>query len=467
MIKALIVLALSFLILSPTPASAKTPYDNDIKNEIPLIGTITKGNKIYNKSYSTPSFLQDLYISSSIEPLVKAFKAESLDYDNGARWAIMSYRNRSDHRVPFYIFGNKDIKMRIGRIFHNNNFLTRWAFCNDGSTRSQLRIYTFETGYTSSSFDGFTYLRSDGGSIAPGECTFIHSKGGDYRSYINNFNIQYPEGYEGDRFYAELPTEPDKIKTSWRYGLARNKLWVKVYQPQQLSKAQFNQMSYNVDLFKTSGDDEIMLKSMTLSVADTFEYNFDDQHEHTTYYIAVKLIKGDVDVPYAFEEVTRWFDYTGDDTVVSGSSGDFVAPDVDTSKYKYEQCEALDIACHLRNVFTKITELFAGFFVPDATILSDDFNRFVTFFKSKLGFLWQSVDLVINSLDAMLSPPASCSFSVSGTGGGLVGRFEFNLCTLQSRFPTLFDFGFLMLRGSIAFALVFAINNKLRGVLQS
>lgn len=200
-------LGLSFIV--STSASAKTPYDNDIKNEIPLIGTITKGNKIYNKSYSTPSFLQDLYISSSIEPLVKAFKAESLDYDNGARWAIMSYRNRSDHRVPFYIFGNKDIKMRIGRIFHNNNFLTRWAFCNDGSTRSQLRIYTFETGYTSSSFDGFTYLRSDGGSIAPGECTFIHSKGGDYRSYINNFNIQYPEGYEGDRFYAELPSSDD------------------------------------------------------------------------------------------------------------------------------------------------------------------------------------------------------------------------------------------------------------------
>lgn len=289
------------------------------------------------------------------------------------------------------------------------------------------------------------------------------------RIFLSNFSLKYDNDYNGpypQEFYNPKPQR----RPSFNYKLKSNKLEAQVYHQSNIHKEYFDKLQVRYELVSHLGGEHVV-DSKTLKPHQVYSYNFTTESPRTDYWLAVKYFKGENQKnEYDFKEHSVKIDYKGDLTEISGDADNFWDSgglNQQKPQFEYENCEAVDIACHLRNFGTKIREIFTYFFIPSTTAFADDFNSLLKNMTQKLGFLGQSVAMLAGSLQSISSATPTCALSFSGQGSALFhGGFKFDLCTLQQQFPKMFEVAFMIIRGSLVFSLIFMINRKLKGVLQ-
>lgn len=384
-----------------------------------------------------------------------------VNYRNYDKYSLYLKKSPSSGGYYAQFFNNesgRNLDIRPLMIPHNNQGLKNWQ---------EYDFYTFYIGA------GDSQNCSKDAPYHIGNYYFFGSNliiGSDSDIFLSNFKLKYDNNYDGP--YPNDFFKPKRIlKPSFNYKLKGNKLTAQVYHNIDPALDYYNKMKVKYTLgHYNEQDNEVIDDEKTLSVEQEYTFNFVDNSPHTDYFLAVQFQKGEnPKEEYKFVEWSVKIDYKGVNTEISGVSdnwGNF--PLSEPPQFQYEVCDNLDIACHLRNFGTKIREIFTGLFVPDANTFRQDFDDLKSFFASKLGFLADSVGLVVSSFNSMLSASPSCSLSFSGSGASLFASgWSVNLCVLQQKFPQLFDFGLLVIRGSLVFGLVFSIYKKLKGVLKT
>ena len=99
---------------------------------------------------------------------------------------------------------------------------------------------------------------------------------------------------------------------------------------------------------------------------------------------------------------------------------DIITPEDEEIFDKYETCEPLDIACHVRNIitalknifvrigngikqfFTNIIEGIKNLFTPDFEDMGETFGELGDLLKEKTGFMWESLDIFIDIINRFL-----------------------------------------------------------------
>ena len=444
----------------------------------PIRRASSQGNSY---SYYPQQFeIYQKYIKSGL-PFTNRFVVFKESSDDSKARVLVNYNNRDKYKLYLRSTSQKQYFAQVWDIETNEPVDFKAKTLPFNNKFENWQDYDFI------GFDIYPGLNNPGGQYH--DCGFnkkpIHLGGGlgvdviyrgkDFvinvfdRIFLSNFPLKYDNDYDGpypQEFYNPKPQR----RPSFNYRLKNNKLEAQVYNQAQLRKEYFDKMHVRYELVSHEGGEHVV-DSKTLKPGEVYSYDFTAGSPHTDYWLAVSYFKGEnQDDEYDFIEHSVKIDYKGDLTEINGDADNFSGSgglNQQKPQFEYENCEAVDIACHLRNFGTKIREIFTYFFIPSTTAFADDFNSLLKNMTQKLGFLGQSVEMLVGSLKSISAVSPTCSLSFSGQGSALFhGGFKFDLCTLHQQFPKLFEVAFMIIRGSLVFSLVFMINRKLKGVLQ-
>ena len=131
----------------------------------------------------------------------------------------------------------------------------------------------------------------------------------------------------------------------------------------------------------------------------------------------------------------------------------------DTQESIYEECEALDIICHTRNVWKFLSSTFLAWFIPTPGALTAVFSDMLAFLRDKFGMLYQAMDFIIQYLQIQISVDQSCTLTFQHQ---LFGKNlpQFNACWMEQNMPLFWTAISTFARAAIAAAMVFAIYRK-------
>lgn len=136
-----------------------------------------------------------------------------------------------------------------------------------------------------------------------------------------------------------------------------------------------------------------------------------------------------------------------------------------------EQCEdgVAGVACKIRNAFQGVTDgikdvastimaWFVGLFIPTQEDIQILFDGVMSTLQDKLGFVYESLAYVVEFLQSFVTNPAWCSVSsCTLNAGSIFGQnYSINFATFHDRFPAVWDWAILFIRGTIYLTLILA-----------
>jgi hypothetical protein len=109
------------------------------------------------------------------------------------------------------------------------------------------------------------------------------------------------------------------------------------------------------------------------------------------------------------------------------------------------------IGCHFYNFGLKIRD----FFVPDPRAVNDEMNAFGEYFQTKLGFIYDSIAMIMNTFSSLTTAIATptCNLNTGSISGHEV---DINLCNVRTSVGSAaFDLALTIFRGSVAIGFAF------------
>jgi len=139
-----------------------------------------------------------------------------------------------------------------------------------------------------------------------------------------------------------------------------------------------------------------------------------------------------------------------------------------------ESCDTWDVACKIRNVFSGIGDSirdsfkammgwFVGLFQPDTLLIADQFEELQTELSNQFGFLGEAVVFPVTLFTSFLTEHSWCSTSSCSISGGDLfgGDFGLSLNSFFQKFPALWTWASMFIRGLVVIGLIFAFRRKI------
>lgn len=457
------ILSLSLIIqlVAPVFASAKSPYDDDIKTTPSLtIPRIRDNGRDCSGSEDSFGDISDNYmyfLERAVNRTRPQYKQQLIDQYKEFRtiidtedlgyWAIFQREaniyfvftrkeNFLDAGIgPGIHFGNKANKP-FGFIHLSDHF-----GCNYRPV-----LYTY----------GDTLSQDSYANIYSGSKVFI-----------NNFPINYPSGYEGERFDNLILKK--NITPSIHYSVNGLKLdaFLCTKQFQDLCKPMTypwgRDTKFKYEIKHDPGDSKPIYSSGGLSLADAlhFTYNFESKGK---YYLILQYVWPGIPFPghddkYNFHVLnlpilidgSSYFSGTKSQNCENGACKEY-SPFKDCSSLNIIQA----IGCHLDNFGIALKSYLAYLFIPDITDLKDYFKNFTDAMSKSLGFLWSPFDFTISILKSITSSDVTNSTCDIG--------YNLKLCAWRFSFPQLWDIFQKLLQSAVVIVLIYAYWRKIANI---
>lgn len=457
------ILSLSLIIqlVAPVFASAKSPYDDDIKTTPSLtIPKIRDNGRDCSGSEDSFGDISDNYmyfLERAVNRTRPQYKQQLIDQYKEFRtiidtedlgyWAIFQREaniyfvfTRKENFLgagigPGIHFGNKANKP-FGFIHLSDHF-----GCNYRPV-----LYTY----------GDTLSQDSYANIYSGSKVFI-----------NNFPINYPSGYEGERFDNLILKK--NITPSIHYSVNGLKLdaFLCTKQFQDLCKPMTypwgRDTKFKYEIKHDPGDSKPIYSSGDLSLADAlhFTYNFESKGK---YYLILQYVWPGIPFPghddkYNFHVLnlpilidgSSYFSGTKSQNCENGACKEY-SPFKDCSSLNIIQA----IGCHLDNFGIALKSYLAYLFVPDITDLKDYFKNFTDAMSKSLGFLWSPFDFTISILKSITSSDVTNSTCDIG--------YNLKLCAWRFSFPQLWDIFQKLLQSTVVIVLIYAYWRKIANI---
>lgn len=406
--------------LVSNPVSASSQWDNLIINQQPLNISIYNNSPkvlspsdpisdyekyIINKEFHSPFFSDFLNPQYKNFPDYQQFQSESYDYESGARWAIFSepsYMGNSLYPVstPLLVFADSDFEMVSVLDYYKR---PTWMLKNRSNQTKEVRYYRFlvSSGFNTfpfTGFSGFSYQKSS--CAAQGYC-FLNGRGSftSLKSFVNNFDIQYPDNYSGDQFITEYSSLP-KFKVDYSYTVNKGKINIQLYKPDQLPQFEWDNMRvqqvYNIGV---QCDDESIVDfkdDVGIPFQSGLKYYFPDSCiVSSSKNLIFRFHFQSYDFKkYDFETLEFSIQYTSD-LVKFYNSNTSISPLV--------ACDLIDIPCHLNNFFIKFFDFLKWVFIPSFSDFKSYFDDFFVDIRESIGGAYGFVQSVMLSFQSFVS----------------------------------------------------------------
>lgn len=284
---------------------------------------------------------------------------------------------------------------------------------------------------------------------------------------VNNFPINYPPGYEGERF-DDLKLKQN-ITPSVHYSVNGFKLdaFLCTKQFQDLCKPMTypwgRDTKFKYEIKHDPGDSKPLFSSGDLSLADAlhFTYNFENKGKY--YLILQYVFPG---IPYPSHEDKYNFHVLNLPILIDGSSyfSGTKSQNCENGSCKeyspFKDCSSLNviqaIGCHLDNFGIALKSYLAYLFIPDITDLKDYFKNFTDAMSKSLGFLWSPFDFTISILKSITSSDVTNSTCDIG--------YNLKLCAWRFSFPQLWDIFQKLLQSAVVIVLIYAYWRKIANI---
>ncbi|MDO4729318.1 MAG: hypothetical protein Q4B43_10010 [Bacteroidota bacterium] len=201
----------------------------------------------------------------------------------------------------------------------------------------------------------------------------------DYEVFKSNFQVEYEYGYDGPRIPLESNISTDSLSFQpILSGQIKGQELSAVVEPDNMISDidYFSAQKYQYKLFKFNNNNYDLIDTKVLKFGEVYKYNFNSESSNGLYKVEVLPI---LQVPYQpkYNFISSYIplEYSGFSTNSYFSTKN--VPFSSTSNFSFENCDALDVPCHIRNVITTISKAFY------------DFGNFLRnfLFKDVLGFI--------------------------------------------------------------------------------
>lgn len=449
-------------LIIPSFVSAKSPYDDVIKTTpnlyLPKIRDNGRDCSNSEDGFGDISNNYMAFLERAVNRTRPQYRDELISYykqfrsiidtENGGYWAIV----QKDQNIVFIFSRLQDFNQAI---MDHSGVL----FSNKAAT--PLRVIWLSDHF------GCNYrpvLRSAGDSLVSDT---YYSLTKDYKFFINNYPIKYPEGYEGIRI-DNLDVKKNATP-SVHYSVNGLKLdaFLCTKQFQDLCKPMTypwgRDTKFKYEIKQNSTDQKPIYSSGDLSLADAlhFTYNFDKKGK---YYLILQYVWPGIPFPglddkYNFHVLnlpilidgSSYFSGTKSQNCENGSCKEY-SPFKDCSSLNIIQA----IGCHLDNFGIALKSYLAYLFIPDITDLKDYFKNFTDSMSKSLGFLWSPFDFTINILKSISSSDITNPTCDIG--------YNLKLCAWRFNFPQLWDIFQKLLQSAVVIVLIYAYWRKIANI---
>lgn len=336
-----------------------------------------------------------------------------------------------------------------------------------GSKLRSVRLGYFNGSCNNGSYDGVVISASAQGSMA---FSVLSSTDTNSTNIFSNFPVNYPPDYAGQT----IPSE---------------------YIPKTRFKSKFLVTVVGIQVqIVTTGKDKF-IPSLPQNVCATNQYTITNNSDYTDTYTAKA---GTQDIGHVFE-VPKLGTYkltiipvdcgppfvnlpnnyvplkTEFNLKVDGSSFHFTHNDITCDEFgncedidSYEDCTLYGtdilgaIGCYINNFSKWLTATVFFLLVPDFDAIVTVFNVFIEQVKTTFGFLYAPIEFIIRLFELITTQSnnptgASCSLGTMTLFGS---SSEIQLCAWRYQFPQLWSLMQIVLKGGIAFGLIFAYWRK-------
>jgi len=144
------------------------------------------------------------------------------------------------------------------------------------------------------------------------------------------------------------------------------------------------------------------------------------------------------------------------------------------------ECDTLDIACKINDVFQGVKNTFASvgnyivrgiasIFLPPSGFFETEFNRLTVFFTEKLGFLTWPIEWFVEFYNAFDSSSNWCTTSACIKDFGQIfgGQFVVDFSVVPRLIPDLWTYFTIVIRGLTVVGFIYMLRKRLMGILKS
>lgn len=137
----------------------------------------------------------------------------------------------------------------------------------------------------------------------------------------------------------------------------------------------------------------------------------------------------------------------------------------------YEDCDATDILCHIRNGIVAVKSLLISLFVPSSSYLTNKLSSLKQTVQDKFGILFFPFSFLIDLFTALSSASSSCAFSSTSIPGVTMGNTLFgkpvnlNVCSAETYFPGIYNIVTFFIRLVTVSALILALYYRISNLL--
>ncbi len=452
----ILILAMIFVSFSSVDfASAVSVYDDVYRTTDNLIV-----NKVYGQNQNNCG--SDIDVASdwygrvitklpgnpSLSPTQTSFKQA---VTNGWDYGISTYSDSNNNKTPFVFWATS---APTGQHFFN------WGLDSlslSGTSFGVSHLQQFgEISGCPVSFDTWN-ITSLSSPVISGSSTGLYSM---YRNFfVSTTATNYPTDYMGlpIRKQFDLKTSLtsvfDIVKTGTQIAVTPSGFSSDL--PQGLK------VCHNIVLTDSSNN-YLISKKIGLDQSVGLQYDFKD---YGTYYVTVT--PSDCGVPYVsiatlISPVSTTVDVVIDGTSSVFQSSEFCDSSGTCSTTGLEDCDALDVACELRNLGRQITTTLYNLFVPTKVQVFSLMSRFNDFMHDQFGFLWFPFDFFIKLLTQFSLATDSCTFSSSVPGANISGTFfgssvTLSVCSAEQDSPQIYNLVVFFIRLVVVSTLLVAL----------
>lgn len=305
------------------------------------------------------------------------------------------------------------------------------------------------------------------------------------RTFFINYDLpSNPLGYEGQPIPNAPPAQTQVIYPTLNYQVSGKKLTAQ-YKENVPQAKQIDWFIYKADDSWNSITPSIYNKSKQISKDKNLVYEFDKKGK---YYLAVEVhnpapwspIPEEYDVRVVMVPLEidgSNFEGSTDDPSCNDGMCEQYSPYLDCSEFSgsfpfgINGGEFPDIingfGCQLTNFATSIKIMLTALFVPDETNTEFLFNLILDGFKSTLGFIYQTVEFVVDFVGSFLFPSDDISICNWSFGNIFNNNFKLNICSFQQQFPAQFSTVQFMIQALTVFGLLTGLYMEYRRVIRT
>lgn len=379
--------------------SAASPWDNLIKSTAPL-PVVTLDQKTLNScsgnyNLSHVSNLSDLIkLTNANVPSTKnsldQIRQLPFDFDSD-RWIIGSrilpdwqqYRACNPSSETRLIYGSKDLVFKTFTAYNGRPY---WGLHNPTSNSLSYKIFRFiPSGFVDPIAS--KYLPHNGINFVYTEAHTLPPKGVAEVSlnhiFINNFTIEYPDTYNGSKFISEYTALSSftPVLSGYIHG---QQLYAIVEKDNIMNDFDyfFNQKyQYKLYLFNNQ-DSYDLIDTKILSFSDPYKYNFSANSSNGLYKVEVlPILQPPFTIKYDFKSAFIPLEYKGFSTNTYFSTKN-VPFGTSKPEFVFENCDNIDVPCHLRNIITSIRKFFYDIFQMFKAFIIPDFDSIKSVIES-------------------------------------------------------------------------------------